>query len=90
MANFGQDTPDTTLPPSKAIDAVLLASDPVPEGMREVRGIDFNAHDGSNITVAALVDGMSSMGFQASAIGNAVKIINQMVRQCRSYPRGHF
>ena len=82
MANFGQDTADTTLPPSKAIDAVLLASDPIPEGMQEVRGIDFNAHDASNITVATLVDGMSTMGFQASAIGDAVKIINQMVRQC--------
>jgi deoxyhypusine synthase len=48
--------------------------------MQKVRGIDFDAHH-ADITVADLVDGMAHMGFQASAVADAVQIINQMVRQ---------
>jgi deoxyhypusine synthase len=70
----------TTAPPSKATDAVLLASDPVPEGVQKVHGVDFNAHHAADITAAELVDGMANMGFQASAVADAVHIINQMVR----------
>jgi deoxyhypusine synthase len=70
----------TTAPPSKATDAVLLVSDPVPEGVQQVQGVDFNAHHAADITVAELVDGMANMGFQASAVADAVQIINQMVR----------
>lgn len=70
-----------TAPPSKATDAVLLPSEPVPAGMQKVQGIDFDAHHATNITVAELVDGMANMGFQASAVADAVHIINQMVRQ---------
>ena len=68
-------------PPSKATDAVLVASDPVPEGVQKVQGVEFNDHHEADITVAELVDGMANMGFQASAVGDAVRIINQMVRQ---------
>ncbi len=68
-------------PPSKATDAVLVASVPVPEGVQKVQGIEFNDHRGTDITVAELVDGMANMGFQASAVGDAVRIINEMVRQ---------
>ena len=66
--------------PSIATGAVLLPSDPVPEGVQRVQGIDFNAHHAADVTVAELVDGMASMGFQASAVADAVQIINQMVR----------
>lgn len=72
-------------PPSKATEAVLLASDAVPDGARQVLGIDFDAHLGSDISVAKLVEGMATMGFQATAIGDAVRIINQMVRFSDSY-----
>ena len=67
--------------PSKATDAVLLHSDPIPDGAQKVHGIDFNAHRAADITVAELVAGMTNMGFQASAVADAVHIINQMVRQ---------
>ena len=65
--------------PSAATDAVLKPSDPLPDGMREVEGIDFNKHQGRDITVSELVAGMANMGFQASAVGEAVRIINDMV-----------
>ena len=67
--------------PSTATDAVLVPSDPVPQGVQKVQGIDFDAHHAADITVADLVDGMANMGFQASAVADAVQIINQMVRQ---------
>lgn len=72
--------------PNTAKDAVFVASDPVPEGVLPVRGIDFNLHRDENITVVDLIEGMSNMGFQASAVGDAVRIINEMVRR---HPLGH-
>jgi deoxyhypusine synthase len=77
MADYNVTT--TATPPSKATDAVLVASDPVPEGAHKVHGIDFNAHHAADISVAELVDDMANMGFQASAIAEAVQIINHMV-----------
>lgn len=68
------------IPPSKATDAVLVASDPVAEGVQQVHGIEFNDYHDADITVTELVDGMAKMGFQASAVGDAVRIINEMVR----------
>ena len=76
-----EDARSRTAAPSKATEAVLLHSDPVPEGVQKVRGIDFNRHHAADITAAQLVDGMANMGFQASAVADAVQIINQMVRQ---------
>jgi deoxyhypusine synthase len=67
-------------PPNRAKDAVFVASDPVPEGARIVQGFDFNHHEDEDVSVVDLVDGMSNMGFQASAVGDAVRIINEMVR----------
>jgi deoxyhypusine synthase len=49
--------------------------------VQKVQGIDFDAHHAADITVADLVNGMANMGFQASAVADAVQIINQMVRQ---------
>ncbi len=67
--------------PTAAKDAVFMTSDPVPEGAIPVQGVDFDRHKKDDITVVDLVDGMSNMGFQASAIGDAVRIINEMVRR---------
>ncbi|PSN71018.1 DS-domain-containing protein [Corynespora cassiicola Philippines] len=64
--------------PSGATDAVLKPSEPVPEGAREVQGIDFDKYAGRSITVDELVGGYGSMGFQATAVGEAVRIINGM------------
>lgn len=44
-----------------------------------VKGIDFDDYQGRDITVNELVAGMADMGFQASAVGDAVRIIDDMV-----------
>jgi deoxyhypusine synthase len=65
--------------PSGATDAVLKPSDPVPAGSREVQGIDFNHYANRSITVEELMGGYANMGFQATSVGEAVRIINDMV-----------
>ena len=65
--------------PSKATDAVLKPSEFSAADATEVTGIDFNRYVDRNITVAALVDNMSTMGFQATSVGEAVKLVNKMV-----------
>lgn len=65
--------------PATVTDAVLKPSDPVPEGAIPVQGLDFDKYAGRNVTAAELVDGMVNMGFQASSVGQAVKIIDGMV-----------
>ncbi|KAH8697817.1 putative deoxyhypusine synthase [Talaromyces proteolyticus] len=64
--------------PFSATAAVLLPSAPVPDDAQKVRGVDFNDYADRDITVAELVSNMATMGFQASAIGEAVRIINDM------------
>ncbi|KZM27390.1 Deoxyhypusine synthase [Ascochyta rabiei] len=64
--------------PSGATDAVLKPSAPVPEGAKQVHGIDFNDYAGRSITVDELVAGYATMGFQATSVGEAVRIINDM------------
>lgn len=68
--------------PSTATDAVLKPSDPVPDGARQVKGIEFDdyARSGRSITVQELVAGMETMGFQATSVGQAVRVIDSMVR----------
>jgi hypothetical protein len=65
--------------PAGATDAVLKPSDPVPAGSREVQGIDFNHYANRSITVEELMGGYANMGFQATSVGEAVRIINDMV-----------
>ena len=67
-------------PPTSATDSVLVASGPVPEGAQEVRGVDFDKFQGRDITVAEMVENMTHMGFQGSAVAEAARIINEMVR----------
>lgn len=66
-------------PPSAATNAVLVASDPVPEGAHEVSGVDFDRFQGRDITVAELVDSLANTGFQGSAVAEATRVINDMV-----------
>ncbi|QIW98517.1 hypothetical protein AMS68_004035 [Peltaster fructicola] len=63
---------------SVARDAVLVQSAPVASEAVPVKGIDFNDFRGRDVTVADLMASMSTTGFQASNIGQAVKIINDM------------
>lgn len=65
--------------PSDATNAVLKPSEPVPEGSREVQGVDFNHFAHRSITVEELMRAYAGMGFQATAVGEAVRIINGMV-----------
>jgi deoxyhypusine synthase len=65
--------------PSVAKDAVFKVSESVPDDAREVQGIDFNRYTDRNITVDELLSGMTNMGFQATSVGEAVRIINEMV-----------
>ncbi|KAK5135959.1 Deoxyhypusine synthase [Meristemomyces frigidus] len=75
MASNG---PPSATAPSSAADAVLKPSDPVPEGAIPVQGLDFNHFVDRNVTVAELVDNMATMGFQASSVGQAAKIVDGM------------
>lgn len=68
--------------PSGATDAVLKPSEPVPADAQEVQGIDFNQYANRSITVEELIGGYSNMGFQATSVGEAVRIINGMVSLC--------
>lgn len=71
--------------PNAASDAVLKPSAPVPADAKEIHGIEFNNHKSTPITVEEMVRGMASMGFQASAVAEAVEIINEMVLPFRPF-----
>jgi deoxyhypusine synthase len=77
---------DNGAPPSSVIDAVLVKSNEMPEGSQKVEELDFNKFAGRPITVDDLISGMNHMGFQASSIGQAVKIINDMVSNALLLP----
>ncbi|KAL8709851.1 MAG: hypothetical protein Q9220_005467 [cf. Caloplaca sp. 1 TL-2023] len=64
--------------PTQAAEAVLKPSAPVSSSAREVRGIDFNDFESRSLTVDELVESMARTGFQASAVAEAVRIINDM------------
>ncbi|RYP76828.1 hypothetical protein DL771_001564 [Monosporascus sp. 5C6A] len=65
-------------PPSQATDAVLVPSAELPQGAQKVEEINFNDFKGRPINVEDMVQGMRHMGFQASSMGEAVRIINDM------------
>lgn len=71
--------------PSSVADAVLVASDEMRAGSQAVEELDFNNFAGRPITVDDLIGGMNNMGFQASSIGEAVRIINDMVSLSSPY-----
>ncbi len=69
------------LPPSEATNAVLVPSAELPHGAQKVEEIDFNEFKGRPITVDDMVRGMKNMGFQATSMVEAIRIINDMVSQ---------
>ncbi|EMC97152.1 hypothetical protein BAUCODRAFT_441265 [Baudoinia panamericana UAMH 10762] len=65
--------------PNGASQAVLKPSDPVPHGAVPVTGLDFDApQNQAELKVTTLVEGMAKIGFQATSVGQAVNIINNM------------
>lgn len=73
--------------PTGATDAVLKQSDPVPEDSVPVSGLDFDKYAKKDITVADMVANMTNMGFQASSVGQAAKVIEGMVKSISSLNR---
>jgi len=71
-------TDSEAIPPSSVTAAVLTPSNEMPDGAQKVDDLDFNKFAGRQITVDDLISGMEHMGFQASSIGEAVRIINNM------------
>lgn len=69
---------DPASAPSGAKDAVLVKSEEMPEGSQKVEELDFNKLRGRPITADDLLQGMRNMGFQASSMCDAVRIINDM------------
>ncbi|KAK4172580.1 putative deoxyhypusine synthase [Triangularia setosa] len=69
---------DNNLPPSAATEAVLVQSVDMPDDAQKVEELDFNKFKGRPITVDDLFQGMKHMGFQASSMCEAVRIINDM------------
>eukprot|EP01052_Picozoa_sp_SAG31_P019256 SAG31_NODE_1397_length_8506_cov_13.069585_4_plen_156_part_00 len=61
--------------PGLAVDAVMVKSEPMPEGTPTVRGYDFN--DG--IDFGALLATYKYMGIQAANLGLAIDEVNRMV-----------
>ena len=64
--------------PDTATNAVLQPSGPVAKTATAVKGVDFDDFQDRNITVAELLDSYATTGFQATAVSDAVKIINGM------------
>lgn len=75
-ANNGDGNDQTS---AQQTDAVLVPSQPVPEGIAQISGIEFDDYKNRDITVSEMLEGMTNMGFQASAAADAVRIINNMV-----------
>lgn len=71
--------------PSAAKNAVLQKSHEMPPEAQPVEELDFD-HLKGPITAEHLFLGMRNMGFQASAMAEAIRIINDMVRQRASSP----
>ncbi|KAL1844823.1 hypothetical protein VTK73DRAFT_1728 [Phialemonium thermophilum] len=65
-------------PPPEATGAVLVKSVEMPEGSQKVEELDFDKFRGRPITAEDLYEGMKNMGFQASSVGEAIRIINDM------------
>lgn len=68
--------------PDAAQNAVLKPSEFATDGAQQISGVDFNNYADRDITVAELVESMANMGFQATSVGEASRLINEMVIDC--------
>jgi hypothetical protein len=69
--------------PQLATEAVLMPSEKLPEGTQQIKGVNFEDYPDREITVRELVESYVNMGFQGSNLAEAVRIINEMVREPR-------
>lgn len=64
----------------KATEAVLMESQPVPQGTPIVRGYDFTPAAAAGVDYGALLASYRTTGFQATSLGQAMDEINRMLR----------
>ena len=75
-----------TIPPSLAQDAVLLQSEPMPEGSETVQGYNWSVVSrNGEVDYHALLESYRTSGFQAMSFGLAVQQINEMARSILIY-----
>lgn len=65
----------SSAPPAAAAAAVLVHSQPVPEDAVPIRGPDFD----KPLDLNTLLGGYEQIGFQATSLGKAIRIVNKMV-----------
>ncbi|SCU84798.1 LAMI_0C08922g1_1 [Lachancea mirantina] len=64
--------------PSSLNDAVLKASEAVPEDYTKIEGIDYTKPEATDMRASDLIGAMKNMGFQASNVGRGCEIIDKM------------
>lgn len=62
---------------TSAHDAVLVPSEALPEDAVHIKGPDFN----EPVDLQALLKSYETIGFQATGLGRAIKIVEEMVRR---------
>ena len=67
--------------PAVSTEAVLKKSVEMPLDAQKVEDLNFDDFTGRSVTVEDLIRSTAHMGFQASSIAEAVRIINEMVRR---------
>mgnify|MGYP003362200921 CR=1 FL=1 len=72
MSNINDKLPDILQ------EAVLMESKPVPDHFVKVEGIDYSKENATDMSATDLIDAMKTMGFQASSVGQACEIIQNM------------
>jgi hypothetical protein len=77
------DNGSANAPPAEVTNAVLVKSEEMPEDAQKVEELDFNKLKGP-ITAEDLFLGMKNMGFQATSMSEAIRIINDMVSKQRA------
>jgi len=70
---------EASMLPTSTAEAVLKPSEKLSEDAIPVSGIDFDQYKGRDITVKEMIEGMTTMGFQATSLAQAAQIINDMV-----------
>lgn len=68
---------DAAADEATAKDAVLVQSVTLPADAPKVKGIDFNNHP-NGISIPTLMSSMTHLGFQATNLGQAITLINEM------------
>lgn len=75
MSSQSQSQPGPSARPAAAAAAVLVQSQPVPEDAIPIRGPNFD----NPLDLNALLGGYERIGFQATSLGKAIRIVDKMV-----------